>query len=107
FQARALHFDAAGVGAEQAVQVLEQHALAAAAAAEQDERLAVVHLERHAAEHRLAAELLLDVPAADERLRHERRKSFVKKKSATRIVIEAATTVAVVARPTPSAPPVT
>src|SRR6185503_1262448 len=103
----ALNLDAALVGTEEPVQVLQQDALAAAAAAEQHERLARQHVERHATQHRLRAERLLHAVAPDEGRRHVRRNSFVRKKSATRIVMDAATTVAVVARPTPSAPPVT
>src|SRR5439155_1565859 len=96
----------AGVRPEERVHVLQQHALAGAAAAEDDERLAGEHVEGKATQHALAAERLLEPGAADEGCAHVRRKSFVRKKSETSTVIEATTTVAVVARPTPSAPPV-
>src|SRR5439155_2801239 len=104
----AVHLDLAGIGHEERVHVLQEHALARAAPAEHDERLARQHVEREPAQHGLRAEGLLEAAAADVgRCAHERRKSLVRKKSEMRTVIEAATTVRVVARPTPSAPPVT
>src|SRR5207237_9259278 len=103
----AVDFDPAGVRPEQRVHVLEQHALARAAAAEDDERLPGEHVEGESPQHGLAPEGLLEPGAADvARGGHVSRKSLVRKKSETSTVIEAATTVAVVARPTPSAPPV-
>src|SRR5262249_52723940 len=107
-ECRPFHLDLATIRAQEAVHVLQGHALAGAAAAEEDERLARQHVEREPAQDGLVAEALLDGTAADERrVAHEARKSLVRKKSATNTVMEAATTVAVVARPTPSAPPVT
>src|SRR5437016_3446889 len=104
----AVHLDLAGVGHEQGVHVLQEHALPRAAPAQHDERLAPEHVEREPAQHGLGAEGLLEAAAADVGpSAHERRKGWVKKKSEMRTVIEAATTVRVVARPTPSAPPVT
>src|SRR5437667_356366 len=70
------------------------------------ERFAGEPVEGKATQHALAAERLLEPGAADEGCAHVRRMSFVRKKSETSTVIEATTTVAVVARPTPSAPPV-
>jgi hypothetical protein len=103
---RALDLDGARVRPQEPVQMLQQDAFSAAAPAEQHESLAGLHFEVHAAQHRLRTERLRDVLAADGRA-HVSRNSFVRKKSAMRIVIDASTTVDVVARPTPSAPPVT
>src|SRR5207253_2432769 len=65
------------------------------------------HVEGESPQHGLAPEGLLEPGAADvARGGHVSRKSLVRKKSETSTVIEEATTVAVVARPTPSAPPV-
>ena len=87
-EARAFHLDAALVRTQEAVQVLQEDALPAAAAAEEDERLAGRHVEVDPAQHRLVAERLRDALAAD-RGAHVTRKSFVRKKSAIRIVIDA------------------
>jgi len=102
---RTLDLDAAIVGSEEAVQVLQEHALAATATAHQDERLAFGHLEIHAAQHRLRTERLLHALTANDGRRHVLRKSLVRKKSAIRMAIEIATTVFVVLRPTPAVPP--
>ena len=104
-----LDLHGARVGREEGIHVLQEHALARAAAPEHDQRLAGAHVERDATQDGLVPEPLLEVAAADVDLgRHVAiMKSFVKKKSDTSTVIEAATTVRVVARPTPSAPPVT
>src|SRR5581483_423049 len=105
---RAVDDHVAAIGAEEAVHVLQDDALPRAASAEEDERLAGKDGDRDAPEDPLRAERLLDVGALDEGPgAHVSRKSLVRKKSDTRTVIDAATTVVVVARPTPSAPPVT
>src|SRR5206468_7164730 len=104
-----LDLHAARVRCEEGVHVLQEHALAGAAPAEHDQGLARAHVERHPPQDGLVAEALLEAAAADVDLcRHVAiMKSLVRKKSDTSTVIEAATTVRVVARPTPSAPPVT
>src|SRR5262249_12301055 len=104
----AVDLDLARVRPQEGVHVLQEHALARAAPAEHDERLSREHVERQTAQHRLRAEGLLEGAAADVRLgAHVSKKALVRKKSDTSTVIDAATTVRVVARPTPSAPPVT
>ena len=75
---------------------------------EQQLRANKFEINRRATQHGRPAEALLHALAADVRpSAHRRRNSFVRKKSEMRTVIDAATTVRVVARPTPSAPPVT
>ena len=53
---RPVHLDRAGVGAEQADDVLEQHALPRARAADDDQRLAGGDVQVHAVEDHLGAE---------------------------------------------------
>src|SRR5262249_5092708 len=104
----AVDLHVAAIGPEERVHVLQEDALPRPASAEDDECLASQDVERKPAQHRFRAEGLLEAPAADVRHgAHVSRKSLVRKKSETRMVIDAATTVCVVARPTPSAPPVT
>jgi len=104
-----VHLDLARVRLDERVHVLQEDALSRATAAEDDERLPGEHVEREPTQHVLRRERLVERAAADVRrpLAHESRKSFVRKKSEMRTVTDAATTVCVVARPTPSAPPVT
>src|SRR6185295_201297 len=109
----AVEMDAAAVRRFEAVQLTEGHALAAPRAAEDDQALAVTDLEIEPVEH--AAALVGLGQAADHEERfvrlgghvgHVRRwKSLVRTASETRTRIAERTTVLVVARPTPSAPP--
>src|SRR4029450_932933 len=79
-------------------------------------RLAFADREVHTAQHRLASKRLLDPRELDHRavrlaapklpLAHRITISWVKKKSVTSTPIDAATTVRVVACPTPTVPPV-
>src|SRR5207237_1475841 len=112
--------DAAGVGRLQAEHVPQRDGLARAGAAEDHQHLAAENGEARAAQHLLRAVGLVDVVELDEGLaRHAatfsgrnvrhyraRRNSFVRKKSMINTVIAPVTTVLVVERPTPSAPPV-
>ena len=93
-----------GVGLEQADQVLEQHALAAAAAANDDDRLALLNPEAHAVQDGMGAEALLQIADFDHSVWKIWPRVSVRKKLEIRIVIEEYTTASVVARPTPSAP---
>src|SRR5881392_3255687 len=96
-----VHDHVARVGAQQAVDHLESHALPHPGGAEQRHRLAVLHLERHAVEHHVFDEPLVDVQQLDH---FATSSSFVMTASSIRIATDAATTAVVVARPTPSAP---
>src|SRR5262249_36372348 len=98
--------DRAALGPDEAEEELERHALAGARAAEEDEGLALGHVEREAAEHGLAAEALVAVTVADVGHRSRGRIIRDRKKSRTTTVSEACTTALVVARPTPAVPPV-
>src|SRR5215831_17478268 len=87
----------------------QNDALALSAAAKYHQRLALVHVKVNALQHRFAAKAFIQSPYADIRtcpvVHPIARKSLVRKKSETRTPIAAATA-EVVARPTPSAPPV-
>ena len=99
--------------------VLEGDALAGAGAADDDHRLAGLHVDGQVAQHRLAVERLRDLLQRDggvfarhlrDRLRSNRvchqNRILVRKKSVSRMISDALTTALVVERPTPSAPPV-
>src|SRR4029453_2151297 len=92
FERLALDLDRAGIGAQKAVHVLQEHALARAAAAQDAERLAGTHLEVEPAQDGLVAKAL-DEPAAPDvgGRAHQRRNSLVRKKSERRKVLVAAT----------------
>src|SRR2546430_14925197 len=66
----------------------------------QRHRLAVLHLERHAFQHHVLEEALVDVEQLDH---FATSKSLVITASSIRIATDADTTACVVARPTPSA----
>src|SRR5262249_39009213 len=90
--------------------VLEADRFAAAGSAQDRSRLALADRQVDAAQHRLAVERLVDsreldheaVGPAPQRITS----SWVRKKSVTSTPIDAARTVRVVARPTPTVPPV-
>ena len=119
-----------GVGRLEAEHVPQRDRLAGARAAEDHQHLAAVDLQARAAQDLLRAVGLVHVLELDERLArrggggrscraptarrsvisglgHQKmnRNSLVRKKSMIRTVIAPVTTVVVVARPTPSAPP--
>src|SRR6266849_392031 len=96
-----VHDHVPGIGAQQAVDHLERHALAHAGGAQQGHRLAVLHVETHAIQDHVVEEALVDVDELDHLAP---RSSFVVSASSRRIVTDADTTAVVVARPTPSAP---
>ena len=123
--------DAAAVRRFQSEHVPQRDRLAAPRSAEDDQDFAAVDLEIGAAQHLLVSVRFVDVAELDEeiarmppsvrrlarlgaavgsdgRFSHQKmkRKTFVRKKSRINTVIDAVTTVAVVERPTPSAPPV-
>src|SRR5437667_651082 len=89
------------VGPQQPVDHLQRYALPHPGGAEQGDRLAVLPLERHAVEHDVLEEPLVDVEQLDH---FATSRSFVMTASSIRIATDAATTAVVVARPTPSAP---
>ncbi len=105
----ALEQHRAAVGVEQPDQALEQHALPAARAADDGERLAFSNGQIEPVVDALLAEGLVQPLVLDQhavrRVAHRARKSLVRKKSVRRIATEAIATVSVVARPTPSVPP--
>src|ERR1019366_1425231 len=110
-QPLALDDHLATVGALQPVEMPQHDALALAAAAEHDQSLAFEDVEIDSLQYRLSGERLSEPAGPDEAFScvvgHQiDRKNLVKKKSEISTVIEAATTAEVVARPTPSAPPV-
>src|SRR5439155_26337970 len=104
--------------------VLQAHRLAAARAAQDRERLSGADRQVDAAQHGLSLERLVHARELDHdahlmafallrlaarnlrALAHNITISWVRKKSVTSTPIEAATTVRVVARPTPTVPPV-
>ena len=109
----AVDLDRAGVGPDQADDVLEQHALAAARAADDHHRLAGARPRDRARRAPPSARTTCEIPRrrifgagsrGSGRSRHQKR-ILVRKKSVIRMAIEASTTAWVVARPTPSAPP--
>src|SRR2546425_1395564 len=95
-----VHDHVARVGLDEADDVLEQHALAHAGGAEQRHRLAVVHPEVDAVQHHVVQEPLGEGAELD----HQPSSTLVITVSSSRMVTHEATTDAVVARPTPSAP---
>ncbi len=120
--ADAVHLDRAGVGPQQADDVLQEHALARARAADDHQRLGRGHVEAQPVQHHLGAEGLAEIADVDlgilighRYLSHRylghwylghQNSNRVRKKSEIRIAMLATTTAAVVERPTPSAPPV-
>jgi len=92
----------------QPVHVLQQNGFAGSASPQDDQGLSLRYGQVDPLEHRLPSEGPKQIPALNKSgafHRYRRRKSLVKKKSDIRIVMDAITTVFVVARPTPSAPP--
>src|SRR5262249_56218567 len=101
--------EGAGVGSYEPRHVSQQHRLAGSAAAHDDERLAAIELKRYSTQHLSAIERLAQPRDLDHgRCHHQKimRKILVRKKSETITAIVTCTTVAVVARPSPSVPPV-
>src|SRR6266851_3498005 len=96
-----VHGHVARVGPQQPVDHFQGDALPHAGRPEQREGLAVLHLERHAVQHHVLEEALVDVDQLDH---FATSRSFVVRASSIRIATDAATTAVVVARPTPSAP---
>src|ERR1051325_2220196 len=96
-----VHDHVARVGFHQAVDVLQEHALANARRSEQRHGLAVLHLEADAVQDDVVEEALRDAEDLDH---FTPSKSWVITTSSSRIETEAETTAVVVARPTPSAP---
>ena len=96
---------------QQADEGLEQYALSRSRTADDGERLPGPDRQGQPVEDNLRAEGLVQVLNADDvgpiAQDSTRSKIFVRKKSATRTDTEATATVSVVARPTPSVPPVT
>ena len=90
---------------------LEQDALARTRAADDGQRLLGAHAQGETVEDDLRAEGLVQVLETDDVAAiaqdSTRRRILVRKKSATSTDTEATATVSVVARPTPSVPPVT
>src|SRR5262249_5068879 len=109
----AVEHDAPHVRRLQAVELAQGDALAAPRAAEDHQALAAPHVEVDVVQDHAVAVALGQAAYLVERLRHggarmqtpAKMKSLVKKKSETRTRMAAKTTVLVVARPTPSAPP--
>src|ERR1700732_1805507 len=101
--------DLAAIGFDQAVQVAQDHALALAAAAQHDQRLARADIEIDALQNGFAVEALAQSAHADERpipvFHPIAMNNLVRKKSDTNTPIAAATTAEVVACPTRAAPP--
>src|SRR5262249_37208583 len=98
--------DGAGIRPEEADRVAQEDRLPRAAPAEHDDRLPLQDSQIQARQHLFRAERFVDLLEPQERLgAHSQRRSFARKKFEMKIVIEAATTVLRVARPTPSAPP--
>src|SRR4051812_19600994 len=73
--ALAVEIDFAAIGFEQADDVLEQHALAAAGCADDDQAFATLDLQRHAAQHALAGEGFVQIVELDEGHSGSRQKS--------------------------------
>src|ERR1051326_68920 len=97
---------------DEAVDETEEHGLARSAAAHHDQPLALVETEADPLQHFDGLEALVHVIDFHDRAlgRHRAgqkrmRKSFVRKKSEMMTPIVTCTTVAVVARPSPSVPP--
>src|SRR5471032_2471950 len=104
----AVDVDLSAVRLQEADDVLERHALSRSGAADDHNRFTVLDVDRHVMQHFFRSEGLVDVLHRDGDgglLGHQKR-SFVRKKSARRMMTEAVTTALVVALPTPSAPPV-
>jgi hypothetical protein len=95
-------------------EVTQEHALAPAAAPEEDQRFSLVNIETEAAEDFLAAERLDEVLHLDHYLRKwvlahlpagkNMLRVMVRKKFTTKMKSDPMTTASVVARPTPTAP---
>ena len=95
----AVHLNLTRVGLEQTHDVLQRDALAGTRVADDDQRLAVLDLERESLEDGLVPEALVDVAKGDQR------STTAQNASSTRITSADSTTASVAARPTPSAPP--
>jgi len=95
-----VHHHLAGVGTDETVDVLEQHALAGAGRPEEREGLSFPHFEVHPVEDHLLAEAFLDPAQLD----HAVSRNLARSALMSRITTELATIAAVVDFPTPSAP---
>src|SRR5881394_2277230 len=84
--------------------MLEQDALAAAAAPDDDDGFALADAEVHTVQHMLRAEALLQVAGFDHVAGRTRFRNRVRKKLLISTVMDEYTTASVVARPTPTAP---
>ena len=114
-QVLAVDLDRSGVGLQQPDDVLEEDALPDSRLPEEDEGLAPLDGKVEVVEDDLRAEGLRDAAQADCRDagrrgrglfgRSHQNSTFVRKKSAMRIASDPRTTAAVVATPSPSAPP--
>src|ERR1017187_7625136 len=104
----AVDLDRARIGLQEANDVLQENALADPRLSDEGERLAFLDLEIQTYEDLLFAEALRHALEPDRGGRGggAQNSTFVRKKSAMRIVSEPMTTAVVVDRPTPSAPPV-
>src|SRR5206468_3149256 len=91
--------DVAGIGVQQSDDVLQRHTLARAGVADDDHGLRVANLELEPSQHLLAIERLVQV------LEFDHNRTTAQNASSTRMKIAEYTTVRVVLRPTPSAPP--
>ena len=78
----------AGFGTDQPDQMFEQNALAAAAAADDDHRLAFFNAQVHAVQHAMRSEAFLQLPHLDHHAPSRRVKNSVRKKLLIRIVME-------------------
>ena len=97
--------DVTSVGLQQADDVLERHAFARSGAADDHDRLASLDVDREVAQHLPPSERLRQVLQRDGRIVLHQNRTFVRKKSDSRMMSDALTTASVVERPTPSAPP--
>src|SRR5688572_23502303 len=95
--------DFTSVRPDQTNQMFQQDAFSAAAPADNHHGVSGLDSKGHAAEHLLRTKLLLQVSNFNHGA-NSRPTSKVRKKLLIKIVIDAATTASVVARPTPSAP---
>ena len=89
---------------QQADEMLEQNAFAAAAAPDDDDRFAVFNPKTHAVQNRVSRRNSFQIADFNHNSPTSLPMTSVRKKFAIRIVMDEYTTASVVARPTPSAP---
>jgi hypothetical protein len=99
----AVDLDRPPIGHKQAEDALEEHRLAGAGLADHRQRLAGRDVEVEPGQHALGAEALVQV--ANDDARAHPKAATVMSKFESRMRMKAETTAAVVARPTPAAPP--